>query len=71
MHEDTNLQDEDEIIHRLVPMEEVVLHRPLVLLIIFQLLDDVGMLQQTQQNLFRHLHGCEWFDLYREGKAGC
>lgn len=48
----THLQYEDEIIHRLVPVEEVVLRRPLVLLVIFQLLDDVGVLQQAQQNLF-------------------
>lgn len=47
----TDLQHEDEIIHRLVPVEEVVLRRSLVLLIVFQLLDDVGVLQQAQQNL--------------------
>lgn len=48
----THLQYEDEIIHRLVPVEEVVLRRPLVLLVVFKLLDDVGVLQQAQQNLF-------------------
>lgn len=48
----THLQYEDEIIHWLVPVEEVVLRRPLVLLVVFQLLDDVGVLQQAQQYLF-------------------
>lgn len=31
----THLQDEDEIIHRFVPVEEVVLWCPLVLIIVF------------------------------------
>lgn len=43
-----NLQNEDEIVHRSVPVEEVVLWRPLALLIVFQLLDDIGVLQQAQ-----------------------
>lgn len=47
----TDLQHEDEVIHRLVPVEEVVFYRPLVLLVVLQLLDDVGVLQQAQQNL--------------------
>lgn len=48
----TYLQHEDEIIYGLVPVEEVVFRRPLVLLVVFQLLDDVWVLQQAQQNLF-------------------
>lgn len=48
----THLQNEDEIIHRLVPVEEVVTARVPVLLVVHQLLDDIGMLQQAQQNLF-------------------
>lgn len=48
----THLQNEDEIIHRLVPVEEVVTARVPVLLVVYQLLDDIGMLQQAQQNLF-------------------
>lgn len=59
----TNLQNEDEIVHRLIPVEEVVLRCPLVLIVIFELLDDIWVLQQAQQNLFRHLHGCKWLNL--------
>lgn len=40
-----HLQDEDKIVHRFVSVEEVVLHCSLILLVIFQLLDDVGVLQ--------------------------
>lgn len=48
----TYLQHEDEIVYGLVPVEEVVFRRPLVLLVVFQLLYDVWVLQQAQQNLF-------------------
>lgn len=48
----TNLEDEDEIVHGLVPVEEVVLYGSLVLVVIFQLLDDVWVPQQAQENLF-------------------
>lgn len=40
-----HLENEDKIVHRFVPVEEVVLCRSLVLLIVFQLLDDVRVLQ--------------------------
>lgn len=67
----THLQYEDEIVHWLVPVEEVVLGRPLVLLVVFQLLDDIRVLQQAQQNLFRHLQRCERLNLWghREGSV--
>lgn len=62
----THLQDEDEIVHGLVPVEEVVLRRPLVLLVVLQLLDDVRVLQQAQQDLLRHLHGRKRLHLWGE-----
>jgi len=59
----THLHYEDEVIHGLVPVEEVVLRRPLVLLVVLQLLDDVRVLQQAKQNLLGHLQRCERLDL--------
>lgn len=34
----------------------------LILLIIFDLLDDVGVLEEAQKDLLRHLAGTEWLN---------
>lgn len=46
-----NLQDEDKVVDRAVALVEVMLRCLLVFSIILELLDDVGVLQEPQQNL--------------------
>lgn len=61
-----DLQNEDEIVHRFVAVEEVMLKGLLILLIIFELLDDVGVLEETQKDLFRHLDWTKCFNFCKE-----
>lgn len=46
-----HLQDESEIVHRLVSLIEVVLRSVLVLRVELQFLHNAGMLDETQQDL--------------------
>lgn len=65
LDEGSHLQDKDEVVDRLVAVKEVVLGQLLVLVIIFELLDDVRMLQEPQQDLLRHLSWTKGLHLYR------
>lgn len=55
---DWYLQDQDEVLHRLVALEQEVLRRPLVLLVKLELLNHTGMLDEPQQDL---LGDMSWF----------
>lgn len=46
-----HLQDEDEVVHRLVPLEEVVLGRMFALGVELELLDHAGMFDEAEKNL--------------------
>lgn len=61
----SDLQDEDEVVDRLVAVKEVVLGQLLVLVVVFELLDDVWMLQEPQQDLLGHLSWTKGLHLYR------
>lgn len=50
-----HLQDESEIVHRLVSLIEVVLRSVLVLRVELQFLHNAGMLDETQQDLLRQM----------------
>lgn len=67
----SDLQDEDEVVHRLVAVKEVVLWHFLVLVIIFELLDDVRMFQQAQEDFLWHLSCTKGLHLWgRRKKQG-
>jgi len=67
----SDLQDEDEVVHRLVAVKEVVLWHFLVLVIIFELLDDVRMFQQAQEDFLWHLSCTKGLHLWgRRKKTG-
>lgn len=64
----SDLQDEDEVVHRLVAVKEVVLWHFLVLVIIFELQDDVRMFQQAQEDFLWHLSCTKGLHLWRRRK---
>lgn len=51
------LQDEDEMVDRLVSLEQVVLRSVLVFGVELELLHNAGMLNETQQDLLRQVTG--------------
>ena len=53
------LQDENKEVHRLAPLVDVVVRRPLVVAVDLDLLDDVRVAQHPQQHLVQHLGRAE------------
>lgn len=64
-----HLQDEDEVVSRLVAGVQEVAGTVLVVLIESELLDDIRVLEQPQQDLLRHQRRAELGDLCRD--RGC
>lgn len=54
-----HLQDEDEVVNGAVALVEVMLRRLLVLSVVLELLDDIGVFQEPQQDLLREVGGLE------------
>lgn len=54
-----HLQDEDEVVDRAVALVEVMLCCLLILSVILELLDDIGVFQEPQQDLLREVGGLE------------
>lgn len=54
-----HLQDEDEVVDRAVALVEIMLRCLLVLSVVLELLDDVGVFQEPQQDLLREVGGLE------------
>lgn len=69
----THLQDEDEVVHGPVALVEIVLCGSLVLLVVLQFLDDMGVFEEPQEDLLREVGRFEGFDFWgrREGKGLC
>lgn len=66
-----DLQDEDEVIGRLVAGVQVVADRRLVVLVKLELLNDLRVLEQPQQDLLGYQRGAELRNLWRRGRGGC
>lgn len=63
------LQDENEVIHRLAALVEVVVRGQAVALVKPHFLVDAGMLQQVQQDLLRDAQWAEHIHFCPEGKG--
>lgn len=62
----TYLQDEDEVVHGFALLVDVVVGRPLVTVVELDLLDHVGVAQDSQQHLVWDLRRAEEAHLWRE-----
>jgi len=54
-----HLQDEDEVVNRAVALVEVMFRCLLVLSVVLELLDDIGVFQEPQQDLLGKVGGLE------------
>lgn len=66
-----HLQDEHKVVDGAVALVEVMLCCLLVLAVILQLLDDIGVLEEPQQDLLGEVWGLEGLHLYWEVIRGC
>lgn len=65
-----HLQDENEVVDGAVALVEVMLGSLLVLTVVLELLDDVGVLEEPQQDLLGEVGGLEGLHFYRGGTTG-
>lgn len=61
----TNLEEQDEIIHRVVPRVQIVGGAQAVVWVKMYLLVDAGVTQKVKQDFLRHAHGAEVLHFYQ------
>lgn len=66
----TDLEEQDEVVHRVVPRVQVVAGAQPVVWVKRYFLVDTGVTQKVKQDLLGHAHGAEVLHFYRREVKG-